>query len=212
MVITYSECVPKLWNKTIEGHRREVREAVLDATARLVAERGLLSVTMSEIAEQAGIGRATLYKYFADVEAILDAWHQRQVAAHLGELAALRDQGGDACQRLEAVLEAYAFIAHKRATHGHPGAELAAILHRGTHITQAEHQVRDLIKDLLREASEAGQVRDDVTVDDLAQYCLYALTAAATLTSKTSVRRLAAVTLSGLRPPSEAVGRDIPQA
>jgi AcrR family transcriptional regulator len=59
---------------------------------------------MSQIAEQAGIGRATLYKYFPDVEAILLAWHEGQITGHLEHLAELRDQPGDAAQRLEAVL------------------------------------------------------------------------------------------------------------
>ena len=52
-----------------------MREAILDATGELVLSRGLLAVTMSDIAEATGIGRATLYKYFPDVEAILNAWH-----------------------------------------------------------------------------------------------------------------------------------------
>ncbi|MGI9022907.1 MAG: TetR/AcrR family transcriptional regulator, partial [Acidimicrobiales bacterium] len=67
--------MPKVWNETIEDHRREVRDAILDTTAAMVTERGLLSVTMSQIAEETGIGRATLYKYFPGVEAILLAWH-----------------------------------------------------------------------------------------------------------------------------------------
>jgi AcrR family transcriptional regulator len=75
--------MPKLWNETIDAHRRDVREAILDTTATLVAGHGLLSVTMSQIAEKTGIGRATLYKYFPDVEAILLAWHGRQIASHL---------------------------------------------------------------------------------------------------------------------------------
>jgi len=54
--------VPKLWHHTIEAHRREVRDAILDNTATLVAAHGLRQVTMSQIAEQTGIGRATLYK------------------------------------------------------------------------------------------------------------------------------------------------------
>jgi len=78
--------VPKLWTETIETHRREVREAILDTTAALVAEHGLLGVTMSQIAEETGIGRATLYKYFPDVEAILLAWHDRQITGHLAQL------------------------------------------------------------------------------------------------------------------------------
>jgi len=52
--------VPKLWDSTIEAHRRAVRDAALDAAAALVAEHGLRSVTMSRIAQTAGVGRATL--------------------------------------------------------------------------------------------------------------------------------------------------------
>jgi AcrR family transcriptional regulator len=81
--VSYSEVVPKLWSETIEAHRREVRDATLDTTAALVAEHGLRSVTMSRIAAETGIGRATLYKYFSGVEAILVAWHERQITGHL---------------------------------------------------------------------------------------------------------------------------------
>src|SRR5215207_197927 len=70
-VVVYTEVVPNLWNETIEAHRAAVREAILDTAMVLVAEQGLRSVTMSQIAEKTGIGRATLYKYFSDVEAIL---------------------------------------------------------------------------------------------------------------------------------------------
>ena len=92
----YTVGVPRLWNDTIQAHRAAVNDAILDTTAALVAKHGLRSVTMSQIAEQTGIGRATLYKYFPDVEAILAAWHERQIAAHLQQLTELRDQAGDA--------------------------------------------------------------------------------------------------------------------
>jgi AcrR family transcriptional regulator len=94
-----------------------------------VAEHGLRLVTMSQIAEMAGIGRATLYKYFPDVEAILLAYHERHVTGHLEHLAELRDQAGDAGERLEAMLEAYTLICYYREQHGTE--ELAALLHRG---------------------------------------------------------------------------------
>ena len=79
-----------------------------------MAEHGLLSVTMSRIAEDAGIGRATLYKYYPDVEAILLAWHERQIAGHLSRLVAVRNQPGTAAERLAAALETYALIAFSR--------------------------------------------------------------------------------------------------
>jgi AcrR family transcriptional regulator len=189
--------MPKLWNETIAAHRREVRDAILDATAALVAEHGLRAVTMSQIAEATGIGRATLYKYFPHVEAILRAWHGRHVADHLERLADLRDRAGDASERLEAVLEAYALIAHERERHG---ADLVALLHRDAEVAAGQRQLREMISDLVREGAATGDVRDDVAPDELASYCLHALAAASGLPSKPAVRRLVAVTLAGLRP------------
>ncbi len=59
--------MPRIWSETIAAHRDAVRDATLDATAALVAEHGLTGVTMSQIAKESGIGRATLYKYFPDI-------------------------------------------------------------------------------------------------------------------------------------------------
>ena len=193
--------MPKLWNETIEAHRREVREAILDTTATLVAEHGLRSVTMSQIAEDTGIGRATLYKYFSDVEAILLAWHERQISGHLAHLAGIRDQAGDGGERLEAVLEAYALISHQ--SHRHRDTALAAFLHRGEHVARAQQQLSNFIRDLLVEGAETGGIRDDVAPEELASYCLHALTAAGSLPSKAAVRRLVTVTLAGLHPHSD---------
>lgn len=186
--------MPRLWDDTIEAHRREVGEAIMDTTAALVAEHGLQSVTMSQIAEETGIGRATLYKYFSDVEAILVAWHERQIRGHLEHLVAIRDHAGGAGERLEAVLEAYALISYE-----HHRTELAALLHRGDHFARAQQQLRDLIQGLLAEAARTGHVREDVAPSELASYCLHALAAASSLRSRAAVRRLVAVTLSGLR-------------
>jgi AcrR family transcriptional regulator len=190
--------VPKLWTDTIEEHRRAVRDAALDTTAALVAEHGLASVTMSRIAAETGIGRATLYKYFPDVEAILIAWHERHVDRHLRELAGIRDQAGDAGEQLEAVLGAYALIAYHRPK----GTELAALVHRGEHLGRAEQRLTSLFADVLANAAEAGGVRDDIDPGELAVYCLHALTAAGGLSSAAAARRLVTVTLAGLRPPS----------
>jgi AcrR family transcriptional regulator len=184
--------VPKLWNETIDEHRRAVRDATLDATAALVVEHGLTSVTMSRIAEKTGIGRATLYKYFPDVEAIVSAWHERQIAGHLRQLTEIRDRAGDPGERLEAVLQGYALIQHQHRGHG---GELAATLHRGGHVVGAQQLLWEMVRDLL----VAADVRDDVAPGELASYCLHALMAAAALPSKAAVNRLVVVTLAGIR-------------
>jgi AcrR family transcriptional regulator len=191
--------VPKLWTETIEAHRREVRDAIMDTTAARVAEHGLLSVTMSQVAEETGIGRATLYKYFPDVEAILFAWHERQIAGHLEYLAEVRDQASDPGERLKVVLENYALISQE--SRGHHDTELAAFLHRDEQVAQAQQHLREMIRDLLAEGARTGDVRGDIPPDELTSYCLHALTAASSLRSKAAVRRLVTITLAGLHPP-----------
>jgi AcrR family transcriptional regulator len=196
----YAQSVPKLWNDTIEAHREAVRDATLDATAELVAEHGLTGVKMSQIAAKTGIGRATLYKYFPDVETILSAWHDRHVRAHLAQLAEIRDQDGTARERLEKVLNAYAVIQYERGRQHH-GTELAALLRRGQHVAQAQHHLHALFRDLLAEAAKSGDIRDDVALGELATYCLHALTAAGTLPSRAAAHRLATLTSAGLHRP-----------
>src|SRR5262245_40932237 len=182
----YPRWVPKLWTETIEEHRRTVHDATLDATAALIREHGLASVTMSQIAAAAGIGRATLYKYFPDVESILVAWHERHIHRHLEQLAAFRGQAGAPGEKLRAVLETYALVRHE-----HRDPDLAAFLHhRGEHVAPAHQQLIDLVRGLLAECVRIGDVRDDVPTAELAAYCLHALAAAVNLPSKAAVRRL----------------------
>lgn len=169
----------------------------MDATETLVAGHGLASVTMSQIAAEAGIGRATLYKYFPDIEAILIAWHERQVSAHLEQLSHIAGQPGSPGQRLEAALHGYAHMIRGRPT----GTDLSALLHRGEHVAHTRERLTRTITGLLAEAARDGDVRDDVAPAELAAYCMHALGAAAGLRSEAAVRRLVTVTRAGLRPP-----------
>lgn len=52
-------------------------EAVVAATCRLATERGLLGLTLAEIAKAAGIGTSTLYTYFSDKEALFNEVYRR---------------------------------------------------------------------------------------------------------------------------------------
>jgi AcrR family transcriptional regulator len=156
---------------------------------------------MSEVAEQAGIGRATLYKYFADLDAVLTAWHERRIGDHLERLIAISGGAGTALERLTGVAEAFALSSYARREH--LGTEVAAMLHSGEQVTRAHRKLRDLVRRLIAEAATAGVVRNDVPPDELAGYCLHALAAAGELGSKNAVRRLVALTLSALQVRSE---------
>jgi AcrR family transcriptional regulator len=195
--IRYDVRVPKLWNKTIKEHREAVKDAVVDAVAAVVDEDGLVAVTMAGVAERSGIGRATLYKYFADVEALLLAWHERVVHQHLDAIIAIRTGDGPAAEKLEAVLFSFAERAR-----GHPD-HLAAALHRSHHVHHARAHLTAVVADLIGEGVAEGAVRADVAADELAVFVVHALAAAPALPSKAAVKRLVEVTLSALRPAPE---------
>jgi AcrR family transcriptional regulator len=185
--------VPRLWEENVDAHRRAVRDAVVDSAAGLIAEHGLRAVTMTEVAGRAGIGRATLYKYFSDVDGILLAWHERELAAHAQQLDALADDEAPATARLEAVLTALGMI--YRSFHG---SELAALLHQGSHHERAQQHLTATLHRLLSEGVSEGTLRDDVPVDELVAFCTYATEAATGLPSPDAVHRLVRVTLAGL--------------
>jgi AcrR family transcriptional regulator len=192
--------VPKLWNETIQEHRHAVHDAALDAFASLIGEYGLASVSMSQLAATAGIGRATLYRYFPDIESVLVAWHERQIARHLSLLAQARDAADSPAARLEAVLSAYALIQHQ-----HHGTDLpVALLHRGEHVTAASRQLHALVSDLITACMQTGDIPAQIPAGELASYCLHALGAAGTLPSPAAAQRLVAVTLAGLQTPQAA--------
>ncbi len=52
--------------------RDHVAEAILDAAAAVFAERGE-AASMADVAEAAGVGRATLYRYFPSRDVLLDS-------------------------------------------------------------------------------------------------------------------------------------------
>lgn len=164
----------------------------------MVSARGLRSVTMSEIAAAAGIGRATLYKYFSDVDAILRTWHEREVRRHLEQVVNAADTSDEPGERLVAVLRAYARVTRER--HGHDNSEVATVLHRGAHMVEAERKLRGVIELALAEAARSHLVREDVAVNELAAFSMHALAAARVLRSKDELDRLLELTLNGLRP------------
>lgn len=194
--------MPRLWTDTLDEHRRAVRDATLDTAAALVAEHGLAAVTMSALAERTGIGRATLYKYFPDVTAVLTAWHERQLRAHLDDLRAATAAASPAA-RLPTALERYATL--QRAAHGHGAPDLAALLHRSDHVAAARAELHGYLRDLIAASAAAGHTRTDVSAAELATFCLHALTAAGALPTAAATRRLVTVTLA-------ALSRDEPRA
>lgn len=167
--------MPRIWSDTIDSHRRQVNDAILDATAELIAEQGPMSVSMSAIAERAGIGRATLYKYFPDVESILVAWHQRDFADHLQRLKTLTDSDSVTLDDLAA------FVRSQRHHHGPAtraeavGALAQTVADLGTIDGAVRDEIIGALASLLDRLAQRQEVRTDHTPETLARWLFHAI-------------------------------------
>jgi TetR/AcrR family transcriptional regulator, repressor for uid operon len=78
------------------------REDLLIAAARRFVEVGIRRTTMEDIARDAGAGKATLYRHFANKDAVVDALVAREADRFVRALNAAIETGGDAAGKLEA--------------------------------------------------------------------------------------------------------------
>ena len=58
-------------------------DLILDALQRLLAERSVQTISVSDIAQAAGIGKGSIYYYFPSKDAIVEALVQRSYEAPL---------------------------------------------------------------------------------------------------------------------------------
>ena len=93
------------------------RDQLLAAAARLFANQGYTATTMQQVAEAAGLGKATLYHYVRDKPALLAAiagGHVARLEALVGEVAAEALPPEPHLARLiERFLRAYAHAQHE---------------------------------------------------------------------------------------------------
>src|SRR5204862_5022967 len=118
------------------------------------------------------------------------------VDAVLAELVAIGTGAGVPFTRLAAILERYALLRQ-----GHHGTGIEAVLLGSPYVADAHERLHGLLRDLLREAQNAGEVRDDVPASELATYCLHALATAGHLSSRAAAKRLVSVMLAGMASP-----------
>ena len=199
--------MPRLWDDTIEAHRREVREAILRAAAELVANADCAQSRCPRSPRRpASDARRSISTFPTSKRSLSRGTSDRSPSASTNWPRAGTRRKPETSARLEAVLEAFRLIAHEsRSRHD---TELAVFLHRDEQVTEAEQQLREMISDLVREGAAAGDLRDrGIAPDELAAFCLHAVTAAGDMTSRAAVSRLVTVILAGMQRSSRSGGR-----
>lgn len=161
---------PDLQKPRRRGRPRDAgaREAILDATLELLAERGFHATTMDSIAERAGVGKNTIYRrWTAKDDLFIDAFLHFTADLELGA-----GHGDDVYPRLlEHARSLGRFYADPLANRLIPG--LLGELQRDPAFADAYAErvvgpLREPILRLLELARERGELRADADPDQIA--------------------------------------------
>lgn len=134
--------------------QQRVAAAILDGAAQLFASDGD-QASMNEVAEAAGVARATVYRYFPNREALLDELAQTAVRDIEARLASARI---DAVAPEEAVARAVRALVDM--------GSLFVVLARERQRSGAERLERGLVEplhQLVERGQASGDIRDDIT-------------------------------------------------
>jgi len=86
------------------GAREDVRDAILDATDRLLSRFGYRKMTVEDIATEVGIGKGTIYLYFNSKEEVVLSHVDRIVERLKEQLWAIARSDETAAERLRQML------------------------------------------------------------------------------------------------------------
>lgn len=141
--------------------RTHVTSVILDAAAMVLAEHGD-SASMADIAAAAGIGRATLYRYFDSRESLIQAL--AFAAIEDLELRLAEADLDEVPMPLAIERMARAFVAS--------GSKFAVVIDLRQHFDMAEldRRIGEPIRAVFRRGVADGTLRDDVSVDLLARF------------------------------------------
>ena len=172
------------------------RQALIDAAQRLFASRGL-SVTLDDIAAEAGVNVATAYRHFANKHELLEGFVNQKVAEAVTiaeESAAVDDPWEGLTQFFTRSLD---LMTSSRGVH-----DMFAPGYAAEQLESVEEQLQRPLRRLLKRAQQAGLVRRDVVTEDLG-VLLQMLAAAADISTSDPaklLRRYLQLILAGLRP------------
>jgi AcrR family transcriptional regulator len=176
------------------------RERVLEA-AKAVFSAGGAEASLEAVARAAGVGIGTLYRHFPTREALFEAVYRREVQ-HLGDLAEqLKEQEMQPVEALRQWMRSNVkFVATKK---GMSAALALAVDKNSKLVSSSADRLARAVGGLLDRAIAAGEIRDDVSPEDL----LRALVGMCYMHDQpgwqTSVLRLVDVFVDGLRIPPD---------
>jgi AcrR family transcriptional regulator len=139
------------------------RERVLDA-AKKVFSAGGPDASLEAVAREAGVGIGTLYRHFPTREALFEAVYRREVQ-QLADLAEELKEQPDAVEALRRWMRSNVrFVATKK---GMLQALALAVDKNSELFAYSSDRLTQAVSGLLDRAIAAGEIRDDISAEDV---------------------------------------------
>jgi AcrR family transcriptional regulator len=176
------------------------RERVLEA-AKSVFSAGGPDASLEAVARTAGVGIGTLYRHFPTREALFEAVYRREVE----QLADLVEKLKKEAQPIDALRHWMRSIVKFVATKKGMSAALALAVDKNSElVSYSSDRLSRAVGVLLERAIAAGEIRDDISPEDLLRALVGMCYTHDQPGWQTSVLRLVDVFIDGLRKPSNA--------
>ncbi|MGC5614874.1 TetR/AcrR family transcriptional regulator [Georgenia sp. Z1491] len=166
--------MPRIIGGSLAEHRDLTRRALFASLDRLMRERGFDALSLAEIAQDAGVGRTSVYNHFADKEALLLGFIEQETADFTEALTARLAAIDDPVEQLRTYVREQLQL--DRSYHSAPGPALKEIISRDAAENLRAHvgRVELLLRGILAQARAQeliGESDFDVTVQ-LVHACL----------------------------------------
>ena len=165
--------------------RDHVAVLILERAAALLAQNGPAAASMADIAQAAGVGRATLYRHFPTRDALLEALAAAAVE-DLGDR--LAEAGLDAVP----VREAVARVCRAFVTTGGKYLALMRTGHKPTDPDAVDRRIGTPLRTLLQRGAEEGALRSDLTPELMAVFFSALIETGLTLAARIGAEQAAA--------------------
>jgi AcrR family transcriptional regulator len=198
----------------LRADARRNRDQILVAAREIFAERGV-EVPMEEIARRASVGVGTLYRRFADREALILAVFHHTFQAVADEVRAALTEEPTGWAALERIMRQSAWL-HVSVQVKSP--RVTAVVKADPDTSRLRDKTLDMLDEAVRRAHAEGTLRPDVGAGDLVMLFMSVKNQTHHLVAPEVVglapSRMLAIMLEGLRAPTsgELPGRPLTRA
>ena len=156
--------MPKIIGESLASHRELTRTRLFEALGSLMGEQSFESITMSQIAERAGVGRTAVYNHFADKEVLLLAY-MREVTSEFARVLTQRlEAEPDPLMRLRIYIRSHLQMIGRYHVKAGMGLRRQMSGQGASHLHDHAGLVGEVLIGILDEAMECGLIAEQNTL------------------------------------------------